>query len=105
MANQSSNVFPATQTDLSNLKQIASDAVTDLSSTAATHASKTERQIRKLAGDVRSESVEQVERIKGHLSDLASSAKSYALERPLACLAAAFAGGFILALYFRRSRD
>jgi hypothetical protein len=42
--------FPATQQDISNLKQTATDAVNDLNSTAAVHASKAKSQVKDLVG-------------------------------------------------------
>jgi ElaB/YqjD/DUF883 family membrane-anchored ribosome-binding protein len=97
--------FPATQRDLSNLKQTATDAVADLSSTAAVHTTKAQNQIKELAGHVQEEGAEQVEQIKGSMNELVNAARNYALERPLACMGTAFAGGFLLAFCLSRSRN
>ncbi len=105
MPNSTSTPFPATQQDISNLKQTATDAVSDLSSTAGVHASKAKSQAKELVGHVQQEGAEQVQQLKGSLNDLVEAARGYALERPLACLGAAFASGFLFALYFRSSRD
>src|ERR1700733_3023527 len=107
MSNESRTTsFPSTQQDISNLRQTATDAVSDLGSTAAVHASKAKGQLRDLAGHVQEEGGEQLDQVKGKLCDVLNSAKAFASERPLACIGAALAIGFLIVLSLRgSSRD
>src|SRR5471030_867877 len=99
MSNQTrTSSFPATQQDVSNLKQTATDAVNDLSSTASVHAAKAKSQLKELAGHAQEEGSEQLDQVKGNLSDLVNSARDYASERPLACIGTALAVGFLIGL-------
>jgi ElaB/YqjD/DUF883 family membrane-anchored ribosome-binding protein len=103
MSNQlSSNSFPATQEGISKLKQTATDALNDLSSTAAVHASKARGQVKELAGHIQEESSEHLDQIKGKLSDLVFLARDFAAERPLTCIGAALFVGFVYGLSRRR---
>jgi ElaB/YqjD/DUF883 family membrane-anchored ribosome-binding protein len=95
--------FPATQQDVSNLKQTATDAVNDLGSTASVHASKARSQIKDLVGHFQDESGEHFNQAKGKLSDVVNSARNYASERPLACIGVALAVGFLFGLSRRAS--
>lgn len=97
--------FPATQNDVSRLKQTATDAVNDLGSTALVHASRVKSQLHDLAGHVQEEGGEQLDRVKGKLGDLVTAARSYATERPLVCIGTALALGFILGFSRRRSSN
>lgn len=94
--------FPATQQDISQLKKTATDAVADLTSTAAVHASKAQGQIRDLAGHVRDESSEQLKQVKERFGNLAASAAEYVTERPFTCIGVALFVGFVFGLSRRR---
>ena len=96
--------FPATQQDVSNLKQTATDAVNDLSSTASVHASKARSQVKDLVGHFQDEGEEHLDRAKGKLLDVVNSARDYASERPLMCIGVALAVGFLFGLS-RRSNS
>jgi ElaB/YqjD/DUF883 family membrane-anchored ribosome-binding protein len=97
--------FPATQQDVSNLKQTATDAVNDLGSTASVHASKAKSHIKDLVGHFQDEGGEQLAQAKGKLLDIVNSARDYASERPLVCIGVALAVGFLIGLSRRvRSR-
>ncbi len=104
---KSSSSFPATQRDISQLKQTATDAASDLVSTAGAHADKAKSQIRDLAGHVRTEGSEQFSKGQGKFCDVLNSVRDYAVERPLTCMGAALAVGFLIGLSRRRtySRD
>lgn len=105
MSNESiSSAFPSTRQDISNLKQTATDAVNDLGSTAAVHAAKAKGQLKDLAGHVQEEGGEQLDQARGKFTDVLESAKAYASERPLACVGAALAVGFLIGLSRRSSR-
>jgi len=93
-----SSSFPASQRDISNLKQTATDAVNDLGSTAATHASKAKGQLKELAGHVQEEGNENLDRVKASLSTVVDTAREYAAERPFACIGIALALGFLFGL-------
>ena len=95
--------FPATQQDVSNLKQTATDAVNDLGSTASVHASKAKSQIKDLVGHFQDEGNEQLDQAKGKLLDVVNSARDYASERPLVCIGVALAVGFLIGLSRRVS--
>ena len=97
------STFPATQQDVSNLKQTATDAVNDLGSTASVHASKAKSQVKDLVGHFQDEGGEQLDQVKGKLLDVVNSARDYASERPLACIGAALAIGFLIGLSRRGS--
>jgi ElaB/YqjD/DUF883 family membrane-anchored ribosome-binding protein len=97
--------FPATQRDISNLKQTATDAVSDLSSTAAVHASKAKGQVKELAGHLHEEGGQQLDQVRGQLGDVLASAQAFVAERPLACVGVAFAIGYLFALSRRTVRE
>jgi len=95
--------FPATQQDVSNLKQTATDAVNDLGSTASVHASKVKSQVKDLVGHFQDEGGEQLDQAKGKLLDVVNSIRDYASERPLVCIGVAVAIGFLIGLSRRSS--
>ena len=104
MSNETTTpTFPASKQDLSNLRQTATDAVNDLGSTAAVHASKAKDQFRDFAGHVQEEGGQQIDQAKEKLGDVVTSLRDYATARPLACIGAALAVGFLFGLT-RRSR-
>ena len=103
MANNSSP-FPASQRDISQLRETAADAVCDLTSTAAAHATKAKGQLRDLAGHVRSEGSEQFDMLKDRLGTVAATAVEFVSERPLTCVGIAFVVGFLFGVSRRRSR-
>ncbi len=106
MSNQSrSSSFPATQQDVSDLKQTATDAVNDLGSTALVHASKAKSQLKDLAAHAREEGSEQLNQVKGKFSDFVETAGNYASERPFVCIGAALAVGFLFGLTRRGFRN
>jgi ElaB/YqjD/DUF883 family membrane-anchored ribosome-binding protein len=107
MSNENpSSSFPASRQDVSNLKQTALDAAEDLSNNASAHASKAKRQLNKLADHVQKEGGEQLDEVKGQLTDLLDSARDYASARPFACIGTALALGFLIGLSRRgSSRD
>jgi len=97
------STFPATQQDVSNLKQTATDAVNDLGSTASVHASKAKSQVKDLVSHFQEEGGEQLDQVKVKLLDVVNSARDYASERPLACIGVALAVGFLIGLSRRAS--
>jgi ElaB/YqjD/DUF883 family membrane-anchored ribosome-binding protein len=103
MANQSRiPLFPASRQDVSQLKQTAMDAASDLTSTAAVHASKAKSHLKDLAGHVQEEGNDQIDQFRGTVGDLLATARDYAVERPLVCVGAALALGFLIGLSRRR---
>jgi len=103
MSNESlTRSFPATQQDISQLKKTATDAVADLTSTAAAHATKAQGQIRDLAGHVRDESNQQLDQVKEKFGNLAANAAEYVVQRPFTCIGVALLVGFVLRLSRRR---
>jgi ElaB/YqjD/DUF883 family membrane-anchored ribosome-binding protein len=92
------SLFPATQQDVSRLRQSATDAVNDFGSTAVSHASKVQGQLRDLAGHARDEGSQQLSQVRTKVSDLASIAVDFATERPLVCIGAALLIGFLFGL-------
>jgi ElaB/YqjD/DUF883 family membrane-anchored ribosome-binding protein len=101
MANNSSP-FPASQRDISQLKETAADAVCDLTSTAAAHADKAKGQLRDLAGHVRKEGREQFDQLKERFGTVAATAVEFVSERPLTCVGIAFAVGVVFGFSRRR---
>jgi ElaB/YqjD/DUF883 family membrane-anchored ribosome-binding protein len=97
-----SSTFPATQDDISRLKQTATDAMNDLGSTAAVHAAKAKGQVRELAGHIQDEGGQNLDLFKGKVSDVVNMARDYAVERPFVCVGAALAIGFLYGLSRRR---
>jgi len=90
--------FPSTQRDISKLTQTATDAASDLVSSATEHASKVKGQLKDLAGHAQEEGAERLDQAKGQLCGVLSAAKDYASERPLVCVGVALAVGFLLGL-------
>jgi ElaB/YqjD/DUF883 family membrane-anchored ribosome-binding protein len=107
MANQTrlSSLFPASRDDVSQLRQTAMDAASDLGSTAAVHASKAKSHLKDLAGHVQEEGGEQIDQFRGTVSDLVATARDYVTERPLVCIGAALAVGLLIGLSRRRRRE
>jgi ElaB/YqjD/DUF883 family membrane-anchored ribosome-binding protein len=104
MSNQtSSSSFPSTQRDISNLKQTATDAASDIAGSVADHASKAKGQFKKLAGHIQEEGTEQLDQVKGQLCGVLSAARDYVSERPLATIGVALAVGFLFGLARRAS--
>ncbi len=95
-------MFPATQRDVSRLKQSATDAVNDFSSTATTHANKVSGQLRDLADHLQNEGRTNYQRARVKLVDLAEVARDFTTERPLVCIAVALAVGVLIGLSRRR---
>jgi ElaB/YqjD/DUF883 family membrane-anchored ribosome-binding protein len=103
MSNQTrTNPFPASQEDISKLKQTATDALNDLSSTATVHASKVKGQVKDLAGHVQEEGSQHIDQIKNKLSDFAYLARDFASERPLTVVGVALVVGFLFGISRRR---
>jgi ElaB/YqjD/DUF883 family membrane-anchored ribosome-binding protein len=97
--------FPETRRDVGNLKNTAVEAAKDLASTATTHVNKAKGQVQELAEHAQSEASDQVGQLRGQANDLADAARDYVLARPLTCLGAALAFGFVFGLSRRSSRS
>lgn len=95
--------FRATQQDISNLKNTATEAARDLGSTASAHAAKAKDQARDLAKHAQEEGKEELDHAKVKLCDLANSARSYVSSRPMASLGIAVAVGMVMGAMFRGS--
>ena len=91
-----SSSFPTTRQDVNNLKQTALDAAKDLGSTASVHADKAKSQLKDLANHARDEGSEQLNQVRGRLTDVIGSARDYAVNRPLTCIGVALAVGFLI---------
>jgi len=89
-------LFPATQKDVSRLRQSATDAVNDFSSSAATHANKVGGQLADLADHLQTESRKHLDRVKGRALDYARTGRDLAREHPLACIGIALAVGVLI---------
>jgi len=101
MANENqTTAFPDTQKDISNLKQTATDAASDLGNAAAHHADKAKRQVKDLAQHATDEGMEQVSRVTGQAGDVLGAVKQYISDRPFASVGVALLAGYI---YGRRS--
>ena len=98
-----SSTFPATRQTVSQLKDTAADAASDLASTASVHASKAKDQLKHLAGHLHEEGSQEISVVRSKLTDVIHSVRDYATERPLACIGVAVAVGFLFGLS-RRSR-
>ncbi len=98
------SLFPATQQDVSRLRQSATDAVNDFSTTASAHAEKVKGQIVDLADHARKEGSQRLNQVRTKVTDLAEVAMDFATERPLICIGAALAVGFLIGIS-RRSRQ
>ena len=90
--------FPATQQDVSNLKETATDPMKDLGSTASVHAFKAKSQVKDLVGHFQDEGGEQLDKAKGKLLDVVNSVRDYACERPFVCIGGCLAVGFLIGL-------
>jgi ElaB/YqjD/DUF883 family membrane-anchored ribosome-binding protein len=87
---------------VSELKTTAVEAAKDLKSTASGHAEKAKSQLRDLASHAQAEGAEQLQQVRGQLSDLTDSARAYVSARPLAAVGVALAVGFLVGLTRRR---
>jgi ElaB/YqjD/DUF883 family membrane-anchored ribosome-binding protein len=90
------SLFPATQRDVSRLRQSATDAVNDFSTSAAAHANKVSDQLRTLADHARDEGRAQVGRVRARVADIADTAMEFASDRPLLCIGVALAVGYLI---------
>jgi len=105
MANEAfKSSFPASQQDVINLKQTASDAVNDISSAASSHLGKASRQVNQLAKHVRKKGSEHFDQVKVSLDKVIESARDYAAEHPFRCIGAALTFGLLIGLSRRRKR-
>ena len=93
-----SSFFPSTQRDISNLKQTATDAASDIGNSITEHSSKATSHLKDMAEHVQEEGGEQLDQVKGQLRTLLGAARDYASECPLACIGVALAFGFLLGL-------
>ena len=94
--------FPATQKDVSRLRQSATDAVNDFSTSALTHANKVGGQLVDLADHLQTEGRTHLHRAKGKVADLARTGRDLVREHPLACIGVAVAVGILIG-WSRRS--
>jgi ElaB/YqjD/DUF883 family membrane-anchored ribosome-binding protein len=97
-------LFPASQRDVSRLRQSATDAVNDFSASASSHAGKVKGQLQDLAGHVQEEGGVSLERVRGSVIDFANVAYDFATERPLVCIGAALLVGFLIGAVRRRTK-
>ncbi len=97
-----SPLFPTSQRDVSRLRQSATDAVSDLSSTAAAHANKVGNHLSRLADDLQKEGRTHFNRAQGRALDLARTSQQFARENPVACIGIALAVGFLIGWSRRR---
>ena len=88
--------FPATQKDVRKLQQSATDAVNDFSSAAAGHANRIGAQVHDLSDHLREEGRSNFRRAQVKLADIAGTARDFATEKPLLCIAVALAVGFLI---------
>jgi ElaB/YqjD/DUF883 family membrane-anchored ribosome-binding protein len=105
MSNTPSSSFPASQKDVSQLKQTATDAASDLGSAAAPHLDKAKEQVKRLAGDLQEEGSAQLDQVKGQFCTVLNSAKEYASAQPLVCIGVALAIGLLIGLTRSSSRE
>ena len=98
-----SPLFPATQKDVSRLRQSATDAVNDFSSTALTHANKVGGQLHDLADHLQKEGRNNFDRARGKVTDIVRTGGDFARENPVTCIGIALAVGFLIGLSRRRS--
>jgi ElaB/YqjD/DUF883 family membrane-anchored ribosome-binding protein len=98
---QNEKSFPASRRDIDNLRQTASDAAADLSSTASVHVSKARGQLSDLAGHAQEEGTAHLNQVRDSLADVVESAREYATARPLATIGIAVGVGFLLGIIFR----
>jgi len=95
--------FPASRKDVSNLKQVATDAAKDLKSTASVHADKARRHITDLAEHAKEEGGAQLEQLRKSVLELSNSARGYASDRPFIIIGAGLLIGLVIGLSLRRS--
>ena len=95
-------MFPASQRDVSRLRQSATDAVNDFSSSATSHAHQVGGHLQDLADHLQEEGSTNFNRAKGTLADLVGAARDFAGERPLVCVGTALAIGLLIGLSRRR---
>ena len=103
--NNLTSSFPETRRDVGNLKDTAVEAAKDLASTAKTHVNKARGQAQDLATHAQSEAGDQIDQVRGQVTDLVGAARDYVLARPLTCLGVALAFGFVFGLSRRGSRS
>jgi ElaB/YqjD/DUF883 family membrane-anchored ribosome-binding protein len=96
------SLFPATQQDVSRLRQSATDAVNDFGNTAATHVSKVSGQLRDLAEHARNEGSQRYKQVRGRVTDVIDLATDFTTERPFVCIGAALFIGILIGLSRRR---
>jgi ElaB/YqjD/DUF883 family membrane-anchored ribosome-binding protein len=82
-----------TASDVDKLKKTASEAAGDLGETASKHASRAKEQVKDLVADAKEEGQQQLEKAKGSLDGLVAAGREYFQQRPVLCLAIAFALG------------
>ncbi len=97
--------FPATQRDVSRLRQSATDAVNDFSSGAINHANKVGSQLSDLADHLQDEGRGHLDRATTQLLKVARTGRDFAAENPLPCLGVAVVVGILIGLSFRRQRQ
>ena len=91
-------LFPATQKDVSRLRQSATDAVNDFSTSAVTHANKVGGQLVDLADHLQSEGRTNLDRAKGKALDYVRTGRDLVREHPMACIGIALAVGIFIGL-------
>lgn len=89
-------MFPATQKDVSRLRQSATDAVNDFSTSAVTHANKVGGQLVDLADHIQSEGRTHLSRAKGKALNYARTGRELVREHPMACIGIALAVGLFI---------
>jgi ElaB/YqjD/DUF883 family membrane-anchored ribosome-binding protein len=89
-------LFPATQKDVSRLRQSATDAVNDFSTSAITHANKVGGQLVDLADHLQSEGRTNLDRAKGKALDYVRTGRDLVREHPLATIGIALAVGLFI---------
>ena len=89
-------LFPATQKDVSRLRQSATDAVNDFSTSAVTHANKVGGQLVDLADHLQSEGRTNLDRAKGKALGYVRSGRELISEYPLATIGIVLAVGIFI---------
>ncbi len=95
--------FPASQKDVSRLRQSATDAVNDFSTSAMTHANKVGGQLVDLADHLQTEGRTHLHRATGKVANIARGGRELVREHPLACVGVALAIGILVGWSRRRS--
>ena len=95
--------FPASQKDVSRLRQSATDAVNDFSSSAVTHANKLGGQLVDLTDHLQLEGRTNLHRAKGKVLDFARTGREVVREHPLACAGIVLAVGIFIGWSRRRA--